>query len=438
MEIAVPVAASFVGATAAMTGVQVYRNRDKKKQHLEDLLKTLRKDHPRAAEILHEASTQEESDDPLVQTIRRDREAALAEIPAPKIRATGPRASKDRDWADEAAFDKAVEENKKRHFCSGVSDRAVFEVSKDAFSSFAQKFGHYLFSTEESSADAEVLRLTTNPDADGPVQGAVGTNFGAIAQRYMYLRKQVDAPLVPHNVTGLSPNSRRYRLWRDGWQKGDGYKELTLIERVRRNPMIPFTDNWKIFLHLSVQYSMMEMLYYVFWKITQDMMLTPGTPWNDPRSQNVEDAIQQHLDSVAASSRQSKQRKYEEIAVGSVVVIAGLLSKFSNLEPIAVMGLAPMVVKRIVRIQKENGNVQIDASLMKQLNTAWDDSAKKSKRDGMPPSMRFIFDDLAAFASAFKVFSDKGVPPPQYLMIGGSIKSPSPSRTAPGAARTRR
>jgi hypothetical protein len=419
MEVAVPVAAAAVGATAALTGVKVIRNR-KERKRLEDLLRTVRKDQPRAAEVLKEASTLEDSDDVLVQTIRREREEALAAVPAPKVRTVWTKAVKDRVWSDEKAFDKAVEENKKLHFRSGVNDRVVFEVAKDAFSSFAQKFGHYLFSTEESSTDVDVLRLTTNPGSDSPVQQTVGTNFGAIAQRYMYVRQQVDAPLVPHNVTGLSPNSRRYRLWKDGWQKGDGYKELTLVERARRNPMIPFTDNWKIFLHLSVQYSMMEMLYYVFWKVTQDMMLTPGTPWNDPNSQNVDDAIQQHLDSVEASSKQSKQRRYEEIAIGAVVVIAGLLSKFSNLEPLVVLGLAPMVVKRIVRIQKENGNVQIDASLMKQLNTAWDDSAKKSKRDGMPTSMRFIFDDLAAFASTFKVFTDKGLPPPQYLMIGGS------------------
>lgn len=420
MEVAIPVAAVTVGATAALTGVKVIKNRRVKKRRLEDLLRSVRKDQPRAAEVLKEASTLEESDDVLVQTIRRDREEALASVPAPKIRTVWTKAAKTRDWSDEHAFEKAVEENKKLHFRSGVNDRVVFEVAKDAFSSFAQKFGHYLFSTEESSTDVDVLRLTTNPGSDSPVQQTVGTNFGAIAQRYMYLRQQVDAPLVPHNVTGLSPNSRRYRLWKDGWQKGDGYKELTLVERVKRNPMIPFTDNWKIFLHLSVQYSMMEMLYYVFWKVTQDMMLTPGTPWNDPSSQNVDDAIQQHLDSVTASSKQSKQRKYEEIAIGAVVVISGLLSKFSNLEPVVVLALAPGVVQRIVRIQKENGNVQIDASLMKQLNTAWGDSAKMSKRDGMPTSMRFIFDDLAAFASTFKVFTDKGVPPPQYLMIGGS------------------
>ena len=416
MEIGIPVAAAFVGTTAAMTGAQIYRQRGEKKRQLEDLLKAIRRDQPRADKVLRDASTQAESDDVLVQTVRRDRQDALALVPAPRVRSVWTKAAKDRDWTDERAFERAVDKNKRRHFRSGVSDRVVFEVAKDAFANFAQKFGHYLFSTDDSSA---AVALTTNPGSEGPVQETAGTNFGAIAQRYMYLRQQVDAPLVPHNVTGLSPNSRRYGLWKDGWQKGDGYKQLTLVERVKRNPMVPFTDNWKTFLHLSVQYSMMEMLYYVFWKVAQDMMLTPGTPWNDPSSQNVADAIQQHLDSVAASSRQSKQRKYEEIAMGAVVVIAGLLSKFSNLEPIAVLGLAPMVVKRIVRIQKENGNVQIDASLMRQLNTAWEDSAKMSKRDGMPPSMRFVFDDLAAFASTIRVFSDKGLPPPQYLMIGG-------------------
>jgi hypothetical protein len=435
MEVAVPVAAAVAGVTAAMTGAKVYRRRDRKERHLEDLLKAVRKDQPRAAEVLKEASKQDESDDVLVQTIRRDRESALAAVPAPKIRPMHPKAGKDRDWSDEAAFSKAVEENKKRHFGSGVSDRVVFEVSKDAFAGFAQKFGHYLFSTEESSADTKVLALTMNPDAQGPVQETVGTNFGAIAQRYMYLRKQVDAPVAPHNVDGLSPNSRRYRLWKDGWQKGDGHKDMTLVERVERNPMIPFTDNWKIYLRLSVQYSMMEMLYHVFWKISQDMMLTPGTPWNDPDSKNVKDAIQEHLDSVAASAQQSKQRKYEEIAIDAVVVLAGLLSKFFDLVPLVVLGLSPIVVKRIVRVQKENGSVKIDASLMRQLNTEWENTAKKSKRDGMPPTMRFIFDDLAAFASALEVFSDKGLPPP---LIGGGLKSPSRIQTAPGAARIRR
>lgn len=433
MDIVAPVAA-VIGASATVAGVQAYRRHGTKHKSLEDLLKAIRKQQPRAAQAL-KAVSDPDSDDVLVLTMRRDRAESLAAMPAPRLRPVRTLGSKDRDWADERAFELAVEENKKRFFRAGVSDRVVFEVAKDAFCSFAQKFGHYLFSSEESSANAKILALTTNPGASGPVQEAVGTNFGTIAARYMYLRQQVDAPMVAHNVNGLSPNSRRYRLWKDGWEKGDGYRELTLIERVKRNPMMPFTNNWLIFLHLSVQYCMMEMLYFVFWKITQDMMLTPGTPWNDPHSQNVDDAIQQHLDAVAASSQQSKQRKYEEIALGAVVVIGGLLSKFSNLQPAAVLSLTPVVIKRIVRIQRENGNVQIDASLMQQLNTKWEDNAKKSKRDGMPPCMRFVFDDLAAFASTFKVYTDKGLGVPQYLMIGGrGQKSESDSKSSRSAS----
>lgn len=330
----------------------------------------------------------------------------------------------DRDWNDPGAFRAAVAEQRERLFPPGtyVRDEVVFEACKNAFASFARKFGHILFAfTDESSAHYSNIKLTTTPAPQAPEDQTIGTNFGALAERYMYLRRQVSAPRVAHNDKGLGYNTLRYKRWKHGWEQGWGYKELTIAQRFWRNPAIPFTNNWPVFLHLSVQYSMMEMLYSVFWSVTRDFVRNPGS-WNTPGS-NVVEAVEQHIASIEGSHKIATKTRDELIVDATVASIAQILSKISK--PFNVLGLVPSIGKRIGAVMHANGNVKIDNQLISQLNDAWTDAERKERMGGPSATMRFVFDDIAAFAAARQVATDGGtLPEPAYLLGGAPIKTP--------------
>jgi hypothetical protein len=324
----------------------------------------------------------------------------------------------DRDWNDPNAFRNAVAEQRARLFPPGtyVLDKVIFEVCKNAFASFARKFGHFVFAdTDESSAHYSKIQMTMSPVPKAPEEQTVGTNFGALAERYMYLRQQVDAPGVAHNDKGLNPNSVRYKRWKDGWEKGWGYKELSIVQRAKRNPLVPFTNNWPVFLHLSVQYSMMEMLFSVFWTMTRDFHRNPGS-WN-ARGANVVAAVEQHVASIKGSGKIAQKQKSEATVIMAVVAIGKILSK--AMKPLSLFGVIPAIMTRIGAIQKANGNVQIDKQLVDQLNAACKDAVDKEFAGGPTAGLLFVFDDIAAFAAALQVATEGGMPPPTYL-VGGS------------------
>lgn len=256
-----------------------------------------------------------------------------------------------RDWNDPGAFKNAVAEQRARLFPPGtyVLDQVIFEVCKNAFASFARKFGHFVFAdTDESSAHYSKIQLTMSPLSTSPEEQTVGTNFGALAERYMYLRQQVDAPAVAHNDKGLNPNSVRYKLWKDGWEKGWGYKELSILQRAKRNPFVPFTNNWPVFLHLSVQYSMMELLYSVFWSVMRDFHRNPGS-WN-ARGANVSAAVEQHVAAIKGSGEIAQKKKSELTVILAVVAIGKVLSK--AMKPASLFGVVPAITKRVAAMQK--------------------------------------------------------------------------------------
>ena len=321
-------------------------------------------------------------------------------------------------WDDPNAFRDAVAQKMAAFRIPGkdVDDRAIFTACKDAFVSFAVKFGQTLFvDGVNSSAHSMILELTLTPKPDGTAEDKkIGENFGALAGRYMDLRFHVGGPYVVHSVTQLSAASRRFKLWRNGWEAADGYRELTPYQQVMRSPAIPFTSNWIIFMHLSVQYTMMEMLFYVFWKVAQDFSLNPLS-WNNPQSATLTHAVETYTAAIKGSLVVANVKKREVLGLSAVSMTTELVKAFANISAGSLLGMLPNIVKNIAAIQNVSGKVKIGDNLATQL-------ANQVKAEGdVPPAIRLVFDDLVNFAAVLRLYSDNHLVVPQYLLNGGRI-----------------
>lgn len=324
----------------------------------------------------------------------------------------------EHDFSKADAFQVAVEHHADRLFGAGFDDDVAFEVCRESFASFASKFGHFLFASDKSSFDHDIMAFTTTLSDELPKGRGIGANFGTVARRYMELRRHVSGPYIAHNDKGSNANARRYRLWRDGWEKEDKYKELSLVQRVRRNPMIIGTNNWMMFLHLSVQYSVIELLYAVFRQVTKDLLLNPLS-WNKLHV-NVEKVVNKHIEALEGSTKVGKKRSKETLTLAAVIILGKMLTKFSNLKPAAFLSLTPAVIKHIAEIKKAGGKVKIDKETAAQLTYKMDEAGKLSNNVDATAAVRSIFDEFACFAAVLYKTSKSYSNEPAYLTGGSS------------------
>jgi hypothetical protein len=288
----------------------------------------------------------------------------------------------------------------------------------DAFQSFCQRFGHFLFlrSKTENDLDQRVVRLTL-PVGDS--RADIGQNLGALARRYMNLRWQVALPRVEHNFAG-GDTERRFRLWLDGWLEGDGYKTLTKFQRWARNPAMFWTKNWDVFRSLHVQYTIIEVLWGIFYALMVEMRMN-DLSWNDSENDAVAEAVKLQMDAVRASLKLSKQTRVQELKLGALKVTMSAFSDWT--QPVAAAGkVAKALVLGFAAFKNPQGKVQIDDHTVELLNTEWKQTMARKTRStgGVAVTLRLVFDDLASLAAVIEQFQP--VFPPRFLQDGGASR----------------
>jgi len=315
-------------------------------------------------------------------------------------------------WEDPNAFKDAVARKLNQFFKQPgqtVGDDEIFSVCKNAFARFAVKFGTTIFATgETSSVDAEILKLTLNTNNAGVSEGDIGKNFGPLAIRYMELRRHVAGPYVVHSSKPRSAAARRMQLWRNGWEATDGYRELTPVEQARRSPgLFIIRKNWTVFLHLHVQFTMMEMLLFVFIKVAQEFSLNPLS-WNNEESRAMTQAVDLYTAAILGGQKVATVKKQAQMWASVVTISAGLIKSFSKISAGSLLEVVPTIVKGIANVNSAGGKVKISDRIVAQLNS--------SNKGHTPGGIRLVFDDLADFAAVLQLTSESHLGVPSYLL----------------------
>ena len=269
------------------------------------------------------------------------------------------------------------------------------------------------------------VELTIAP-GDGGLPDGVGLNLGVLANKYMQLRRHVSDAYVQH-IKPLTPRDRRYLLWRDGWSAKDGYVELSYLARLKRSPALSFIpgfkQNWAVFKHLTVQHTMMDMLFHVLWAVVRDFSFNPGS-WR-ALSDNVSAAAGKYKAAIEGSLNVGRERLFVATTFGTISILSRIVTNFCN--PLVttsahVTTLIPGVIRLIVAYKQTAGTLKIDQATLTQLSSDWGAAAAS----GGPVTYKYVFHDIARFAAVLRLFGQRAIPPPPYLLQGGGIPFPIP------------
>ena len=144
-------------------------------------------------------------------------------------------------------------------------------------------------------------------------------------------------------------------------------------------------------------------------------------------------AVSQYDAAIRGSIATTKDRLYVATTLGSVKVFSTLVGSFLISMATPLLAIAPMTLKFLKDYNQLSGAMKIDAASLSQIAADFSDAIGSPGPAGMTAGYRVIFQDVARFVAMLRMYREKSLPVPQYLIRGGGPAARGGSR--PGACR---